>query len=492
MLDIQRLNRYLAEKPLIPLLLAFFIPAAVRTIPELLAGPYPLGFDTVTTYAPLIDEARSVGFAVALDRVIQSRSAPLFTILLVALSPIPVHPFVLTKALGPILLGLLSVLGYLFLRSLGLSQALSVTIAVFASLYFVTLRLSWDLYRNLLAYAFFLLAARQIVRRRRDALFVVSALLVFLSHELVTALLVALLAILFSWGLWRERKVEWVFLGLILGGFLALGYYAQWWVPATASLIPGLEATSVPIPTNYLDPSGISGFESLGELYLTVLATGTLILVPLLVWIRKEHLSTHPIMVWIAILLTVGFLPLVLPTFALPSWQRWLMMAALPLVYLAATRIKTVRRKGLVVVGAAYLLLSGAYAFLPSETAAPIFASSLTVSYLPSSLLQNTGPLQDSPSTLAALQWLDETARPDSLLLAHLAFSGWAHLYTQGIEVQTYLRSADLNLSQLQGGRDVYTIWWTEDIGWYPTERIDPRFVAMHTVGRISVFQLLG
>ncbi len=490
MLGIQRLNQYFAERPLLPLLLAFLVPTAFRAIPELLAGPYPLGFDTVTTYAPLIAEARSSGITAALDRIVQSRSAPLFTILLTALSPIPVHPFILTKALGPLLLGLLSVFVYLFLRTLGLAQGTSLAIALFASLYFVTLRLSWDLYRNLFAYAFFFLAAGFIVRGRTPALFVVSALVVFLSHELVTALLVALLAVLVAWGLWRKREVEWVFAGLIVVGFLALGYYAHWWAPATASLIQGLEASPVSIPSNYLDPNSVAGFGSLGELYLTVLATGALILVPLLVWVRKDHFSARPILFWIAILLLAGFLPLVAPTFALPSWQRWLVMAALPLAMLAAMRIEKVRGKPLLAVAIVYLLLSGAYAFLPAESAAPIFASPLTVSYIPSSLLQNTGPLQDSPSTVSALQWLDGRASPGSVLLVHLAFSGWARLYAQGIEIRPYLRSADLDLSQFQGRMDVYTIWWAQDIGWYPTEEIDPRFVLAHAAGRIGVFQL--
>ncbi len=35
-------------------LLAIAIPISIRTIPELLAGPYPLGFDAVWFYAPFI------------------------------------------------------------------------------------------------------------------------------------------------------------------------------------------------------------------------------------------------------------------------------------------------------------------------------------------------------------------------------------------------------------------------------------------------------
>jgi hypothetical protein len=115
--------------------------------------------------------------------------------------------------------------------------------------------------------------------------------------------------------------------------------------------------------------------------------------------------------------------------------------------------------------------------FLPAESAAPVFASPLTVSYLPSSLLRNTGPLQDSPSTISTLLWLDEMASPDSVLLAYLAFSGWAGLHPQGIEIRPYLRSADLNYGPVSGKNECLHDLGAREIEWYPTEQIDSRFV---------------
>ncbi len=38
---------------------------------------------------------------------------------------------------------------------------------------------------------------------------------------------------------------------------------------------------------------------------------------------------------------------------------------------------------------------------------------------------------------------------------------------------------------------DVYTIWWAQEVGWYPTEQIDPRFVLAHAVGRIGIFNCM-
>src|SRR6266702_6807592 len=35
-------------------LVAFLLPLTVRAIPELMAGPYPIGYDTITAYVPFM------------------------------------------------------------------------------------------------------------------------------------------------------------------------------------------------------------------------------------------------------------------------------------------------------------------------------------------------------------------------------------------------------------------------------------------------------
>src|SRR2546427_10976779 len=35
-------------------LAAFLIPLVIRTIPEIIAGPYPIGYDTIASYVPLM------------------------------------------------------------------------------------------------------------------------------------------------------------------------------------------------------------------------------------------------------------------------------------------------------------------------------------------------------------------------------------------------------------------------------------------------------
>ncbi len=48
-------------------LFLFASPISVRVIPEILAGAYPLGFDTVWVYAPFIKAVQAEGFSSAMN-----------------------------------------------------------------------------------------------------------------------------------------------------------------------------------------------------------------------------------------------------------------------------------------------------------------------------------------------------------------------------------------------------------------------------------------
>src|SRR5713226_2121753 len=58
------------------LLFSGLFPFAIRTIPEILAGPWPLGFDTVWTYAPFVKQVETQGAGSAMDGVLGQHTAP--------------------------------------------------------------------------------------------------------------------------------------------------------------------------------------------------------------------------------------------------------------------------------------------------------------------------------------------------------------------------------------------------------------------------------
>src|SRR5207237_97485 len=135
---------------------AFLIPLGIRIIPEILSGPYPVGWDIIAYYIPnTIDMASG---RMNLWEIITS--AP-------TLYAIAVPVYLLTKAnlvlifkvLGPILYGFLGWSIFWFCqRRLHWTGNKALYGVFFISGYFVTMRISWDAYHMELGLALFLLA----------------------------------------------------------------------------------------------------------------------------------------------------------------------------------------------------------------------------------------------------------------------------------------------------------------------------------------------
>src|SRR6266571_6618782 len=137
-------------------LAAFLVPLFIRSIPEILVGPFPIGWDTIAFYVPTtLDWATGkTGWITVLG------TAPLMYMLSIpAYLLTRVNPVWIFKIMGPILYGSMIWALFRFIRT-GLKwpekQALGG--ALLTSLYFVTLRISWDLYRNMLGLTFILLS----------------------------------------------------------------------------------------------------------------------------------------------------------------------------------------------------------------------------------------------------------------------------------------------------------------------------------------------
>ena len=84
------------------LVLSVAFPLGLHVIPELLAGPWPLGFDTVLTYAPFVKDVEAQGFWPTLSDLAGSHVAPLvYALLGVAAVLTAAPPFAITKAAAP-------------------------------------------------------------------------------------------------------------------------------------------------------------------------------------------------------------------------------------------------------------------------------------------------------------------------------------------------------------------------------------------------------
>jgi hypothetical protein len=126
-------------------LAAFLIPLGIRAIPEIIAGPYPVGFDTINYYVPW-----SVRYPFNVAGFFME-PAMVFWLLnsLTFLSRI--SPFLEMKIIFPLAFGLLGFSLFQFLtRAIDNSKEKALFVSLFVMSQVATLRLSWDQLRIVL------------------------------------------------------------------------------------------------------------------------------------------------------------------------------------------------------------------------------------------------------------------------------------------------------------------------------------------------------
>ena len=112
---------WITQKWLIFPLLAFIIPLIVRTIPEILMGPYIVGFDTMGFYVPntllWLHNGVNLGEFLA--------TAPLFYTIFISIVAVGGSPVIVLKIIPPLLLGFLGLSMYAYAKR-GLGWSLSL------------------------------------------------------------------------------------------------------------------------------------------------------------------------------------------------------------------------------------------------------------------------------------------------------------------------------------------------------------------------------
>src|SRR5438552_9173002 len=192
-------------------LAAFLVPVFIRSIPEILVGPYPIGWDTIAFYVPNTQDwaAGKAGFTEILG------TAPLMYLISVPVYLLSrVNPVWIFKIMGPILYGSMIWALFRFLK-IGLKwpdrQALGG--ALLTSLYFVTLRVSWDMYRNMLGFTFILLGLpliEDLKGVRNQALLSVLVVLAVASDQLTGVIWLVLAGTKALISMRRRRRDEFV------------------------------------------------------------------------------------------------------------------------------------------------------------------------------------------------------------------------------------------------------------------------------------------
>jgi len=504
-------------------LFSFVLGFVVRLIPEVLSYPYPIGFDTVY-YGAMIERG-----------IVWQDWTSIFSTWLLDSILIPIHqvtqvdPFALLKLAAPILYAL-NVCGvyYFSRKALSWSVRKSLTASLFCVFQLALLRLSWDLYRNMLGLTILLFTLpliRGIETKKGFTLFVLMSVLVVFAHMLVPIVLFAVILGTLIGALMKGEKVRAVKALLVVLPALII-------FVASVSLVPGRSNMPANVINTYEEPTRPGGLFFLAN-YLSVsdpvhsysaypdLVFYVLFLFSVLYlwWLPLVLIGFFRDIIldsWTLVFLVGSFNVLITPFCALSVWNRWMFMLVYPFIFYAVSGIakvfkakdksvapsfrwlrwmKVSRKATLVmfsiavVSGSIFMTVPPFFDEFDEFEAGPRLPTAH--SYLPYTMLDNTVPLRDVESTVNVMNWLNEHMNSDSSVLVHLDFLWWASLYLDQRHVIVYYveggRKA-LDIAKQHSFGRIYLVWWNESIDWYGFE-IPKSFISVVNIDRISVFE---
>gem|GEM_PF-5680019 len=467
-------------------------------IPELLAGPWPLGFDTVWVYAPFVKDVEAHGVAPLLTKTVGEQNAPLMYVLLtLAASFTRAAPFAITKAFAPILYAFLGFSLYYFAR-LGLhwDQKKSLLLVLVSTLYFVPLRFSWDMYKNTLGLSLFFLGlshANPSSDNRRMGLLAGFLVLSLLSSELMAALVAGTFGLLFLWARLQQRRWDWLASALSAAGLIVTMFYLHMIVPLALPVSP----LAAPPATsgflyNYVGSNvDVYMYPSIADVYASVLLLAGFLFAPILP-LAALGFSRERRLMAVSIVLAIGsFSILVSPFAALPAWHRWLYMLVFPGLIFATIGFLRLSRRARIVAIAALLFLGVAYIGAPGGTSLPYYGTSYTLRYVPPSLMRNTVLLPDCPDVVRAATWIDDQQVPEAVLVANIWFVGWAKLYVDTMTVYGFADPAQVDNGNLTMYDKVYVLDWAVGQGGFQQRLLPDGAVEVFDSGRIAVYEII-
>jgi len=481
-------------------ILAFLTPFTIRLIPEVLAWPYPIGFDTIYAYVPWIES----GYPLNLDLLTMLKGARLFPLLALLADRMLFNDAILTvKILGPLLHALLGLSIYIFARKvLNWDAWKSLLLVVFSSIYFVSLRISWEMYRQMLGTIFlFLTLSSYWLSRSRWATGATPflALLTILSHEITGVTLLALMLVEAIYGaIKRDERLPAAVLSLLMGaafhGYMLLD-------PATLSL-------KLPFETFIEDRAILAGHILGFTIYCYAF------LLPLMLY-GVVRVRNRLVLGWFTIVLLPGIWPIIYPSLCPPLWFRWIIFMVYPMCIYSTEGIYALLSKGSSskapkAIALAYLcfigVTAGYYLAADPEYAFPYFADyNPYKAYIQSSMLQSTIPLKDIEPTILAAKWLSENAH--GLIVLHEAFYPWVMRCGCSIDKPIVIRERDLSKPDRMNfadalieiankasneNREIYTIWWANGKGWYNVPSLPSGFQLVKSFGDIGVYTFCG
>ena len=416
------------------LLFFFVLGCFIRIIPDLIAYPYPIGYDIINYYIPLADK---------LNTIFQNDSFQFYPYLLYTFkSFIPLNPQGLMLSLASITYGLFSVSIYLLLKGLNLKPALFMT--VFILFQISALRTTWDLQKDILALSFTFLIIYLILEDRKAYFFniriihfgiIISlVILTFLTDNMIAFLLIISLLIYFA----IKQDVKYIIsLTIIIISIMSF-----------LVVVDNTKNDSLINSINHILTGNIKANENYTPLNLGILFIMMNILsLPLFIYGLKY---LHELLLYIPLSMALlgSFTWIVLPYSAILLPDRWIIISGIfmsifssyGLIRLFSNYKDKPNYKILLPIMSFYIIIGLFYMILPYEYAFPIYGifTEYTHFFVPSTMQFNSIDIVDNRDLSIAIDWLNNHTNPKSIIYGDSYLSGWMKMLLKDKRIFQY------------------------------------------------------
>ena len=401
-------------------LFVFLIGCLIRIIPEIIAYPYPIGYDTINYYIPLVNE---VEFDSLSD---QFNIFPYLIYILKIFTSLDPHNLMI--ALSSTIYGFFSLSIYLLLEGLAIKPVWLMTIFILFQI--SSLRTTWDLQKDILALSFTFLIFYLILKDRKlyfykkkvfhFCLIILLVIITIFTDTMISFLLIISLSIYFS--IKKDRKFIIFLTIIIIFSFIVLIYNINN-NPLGKNINKILEG-NIKENINYTPLN-------LGILFIVI----NILLFPFFIYGIK---NLHELLLYIPLSLALvgSFTWLVLPYYSILLPDRWIIISGIfisifssyGLIKLSSSKSKNKPNyKLLLPILSIYISIGLFYMTLPNDYAFPIYGifSNYIQKFVPTTMQFNSIDIMDNRDLLITIDWLNTNTNSKSIIYGDPHLRGW-------------------------------------------------------------------
>lgn len=415
-------------------LVVFILCIALRAAPELMAYPYPIGYDVINYYIPTVTNFEDKGDII-------SKQFPLYVTFLYLVSittGLPAYPVVVAVII--VMTGIFGIsLFYLGRTLLKLGISHSAYIAIFAIVQLAVLRTTWDFHRDIFALTMMMFIFSLFSRRSEGwkplALILVLATLTVAADRMVGALFSVSLVV---YAIVTRRR------DAALTGIFAIVMFYALAVPTQS--VPNITTiTSTEIPQNNNE---LKEFYNPADLLIFFVVVNGLLVAAAAIGFLKMRNSLL-LKIPLLICLIGSFSWLLFPENRYLLADRWIILAGIFLSVFAGYGVlhlvRNLKKRSAIAgfILGAFAVLGVSYAVIPHDSASAVYGIvGVHAKNLPPVTMQfNSIDVEDNDELLSAIAWINENTEQDAVIVGESHLRGFMELYLE--DNRTYHFSED-------------------------------------------------